>query len=317
MSNDLTLISGTVYGVRETFAAVLSDKSIVFDREAEFALQLIGASDFAVKTARKNPQSLADAITNIGAIGITLNPARKLAYLVPRDHAIKLDISYMGLMDIAIATGCIRWAQASVVYQNDFFELQGYDRPPIHTFKPFGSDRGGAVGVYVVVKTPDGDFLTETMSTEEVLAIRDRSDAWKAFMAEKIKSCPWSTDPGEMSKKTVVKRAYKYWPKTPRLDQAIHYLNTDGGEGLAPPDAPAPAAPKPPPPTDLLGAARASADKGRASFAAWWAAATPAQREQLRAEIPDLKRRTEVFEASRQQQDPFVAEMEAAERRAA
>src|SRR5690606_9527135 len=33
--------------------------------------------------------------------------------------------------------------------------------------------------------------------------------------------------------KTVVKRAYKYWPKTERLDQAIHHLNTDSGEGLA------------------------------------------------------------------------------------
>jgi recombination protein RecT len=36
-----------------------------------------------------------------------------------------------------------------------------------------------------------------------------------------------------MAKKTVVKRAYKYWPKSDRLDQAIHHLNTDGGEGLA------------------------------------------------------------------------------------
>ncbi len=36
-----------------------------------------------------------------------------------------------------------------------------------------------------------------------------------------------------MAKKTVVKRAYKYWPKTERLDTAIHHLNTDGGEGLA------------------------------------------------------------------------------------
>ena len=35
-----------------------------------------------------------------------------------------------------------------------------------------------------------------------------------------------------MIKKTCVKRAYKYWPKTERLEHAIHYLNTDGGQGI-------------------------------------------------------------------------------------
>ena len=38
-----------------------------------------------------------------------------------------------------------------------------------------------------------------------------------------------------MLKKTVIKRAYKTWPKTDRhnrLDEAIQYLNTEGGEGL-------------------------------------------------------------------------------------
>jgi hypothetical protein len=35
-----------------------------------------------------------------------------------------------------------------------------------------------------------------------------------------------------MMKKTVIKRVYKTWPKTDRLDTAIHHLNTEGEEGL-------------------------------------------------------------------------------------
>ena len=70
------------------------------------------------------------------------------------------------------------------------------------------------------------------MSLEEVHRIRDRSEGWKAYVAKKIKSTPWHSDEGEMIKKTVIKRAYKLWPKTDRLDGAVHFLNTENGEGL-------------------------------------------------------------------------------------
>lgn len=232
MSNAVALITGDIYGTRDTFASVQADRSINFESEAGFAIQAITANDYALSIATKNRQSVINAVTNIAAIGISLNPAKKQAYLVPRDGRICLDISYIGLMDLAMATGSIRWGQARVVHEADAFALNGLDAPPTHTFNPFAKDRGEPVGVYVVVKTSDGDYLTETMSVDEVNAIRDRSSAWKAWI-EKKRSCPWVTDWGEMAKKTCVKRAYKYWPKTDRLEQAIHHLNTDGNEGLA------------------------------------------------------------------------------------
>ncbi|MBW4954009.1 recombinase RecT, partial [Klebsiella pneumoniae] len=100
-----------------------------------------------------------------------------------------------------------------------------------HNFQPFATDRGAIVGVYCVAKTIDGDYLTDVMTIGEVYDIRDRSDAWKAWVSKK-KSCPWVTDEGEMIKKTIVKRSSKMWPKTERLDQAVHYLNTDGDQGI-------------------------------------------------------------------------------------
>jgi recombination protein RecT len=223
----LEIISGEIGNARDGFMSVLTDTSINFEREAKFALQAISKNDFTIGVALKNKGSVINAVTNIAAIGISLNPAKKQAYLVPRNGEICLDISYMGLMDLAMATGSIKWAQAEIVYENDGFAKNGFDKPPTHTYNPFGGDRGAIVGVYVVVKTADGDYLTHTMSIADAYAIRNRSEAWK-----RKESGPWKTDETEMIKKTCVKQAYKYWPKTERLEKAIHYLNTDGGEGI-------------------------------------------------------------------------------------
>jgi recombination protein RecT len=226
--NDLPAL---VDSTRAQFVAVRCDKSMEFEREAGFALQILRANDYLGKVALGNPESLKAAVTNVAAIGVSLNPAGKLAYLVPRKSAVCLDISYMGLLDIAQSAGAIRWGQAVLVREKDQFELQDIDKAPLHKYQPFG-DRGPIVGVYVVVKTPDGDYLTHPMKLSDVYAIRDRSEAWKAYVKDKSKTCPWVTDEGEMIKKTCVKQAAKYWPKSPRLDAAIHHLNTDAGEGI-------------------------------------------------------------------------------------
>jgi len=224
-------VQALVLNTQPVFESVLCDKSIQFQREAEFAMQIMQANDYLVECAVKNAQSVIDAVTNIAAIGISLNPAKKHAYLVPRKGKICLDISYMGLMELAIQSGSIRWAQAVLVHASDSFTVVGVDRPPVHERDPFAKERGNIIGVYVVAKTADGDYLTDTMTTDEINQIRDRSEAWKAWVS-KQKSCPWVTDWAEMAKKTVVKRAQKYWPKTERLEKAVHYMDTDGGEGI-------------------------------------------------------------------------------------
>lgn len=230
MSN-IVKIEDVIYSVEQRFDQVLSDKSVSFQREAEFALQIMYSNDYLCSVARANPDSVRDAVTNLAAIGITLNPARKLAYLVPRKGRVCLDISYMGLVELAVSSGSVRWAKAEIVREADEFVLNGIDKQPTHNFKPFATDRGAIVGVYCVAKTVDGDYLTDIMAIDEVYAVRDRSDAWKAWVSKK-KSCPWVTDEVEMIKKTIVKRASKMWPKTDRLDEAVHYLNTDGDQGI-------------------------------------------------------------------------------------
>jgi len=222
---------------RQPFNRVVSVKGIEFDREAQFALQILGSNDYIRKIAMSNKTSLFAAINNVAAIGISLNPASKLAYLVPRKGAICLDISYIGVMHIAMVSTAIKWGQSKIVRETDTFELNGVDKPPTHTYNPFDTKRGNIIGCYVVVKTDEGDYLTHSMPIADIESIRNRSESWIARMKKIAKKepptqTPWETDFEEMAKKTVVKQASKYWPRREHLDNVVHYLNDPETEGI-------------------------------------------------------------------------------------
>ncbi|WP_265524903.1 recombinase RecT, partial [Providencia rustigianii] len=233
MSTAVQKVYEIINPLKTEFEQVCSEPSIAFKRESEFAMQLFANNDYLATVAVNNVVSVRSAVMNIAAIGISLNPAQKLAYLVPRDKKICLDISYMGLMHIAQQSGAIKWCQSSIVRQNDNFQLTSIDTAPRHEYNAFATQeqRGEIVGAYTVVKTEDGDYLTHTMAIADIYSIRDRSSAWKAWISKKAK-CPWVTDEEQMILKTVVKQAAKYWPRRERLDQAIDYVNTEAGEGI-------------------------------------------------------------------------------------
>ncbi|NRF76616.1 recombinase RecT [Citrobacter braakii] len=220
--------------LKAEFEQVCAEPSINFKRESEFAMQIFANNDYLAKIAVANPVSTRSAVMNVAGIGISLNPAQKLAYLVPRKGSICLDISYMGLMHIAQQSGAIKWCQSAIVRKNDQFRREGLDKPPIHIYNDFDTaeQRGDIVGAYVVIKTDDGDYLTHTMRIDAIFAIRDRSEAWKKYKSDNSKKCPWVTDEEQMILKTVVKQAAKYWPRRERLDAAIDHVNTEGEEGI-------------------------------------------------------------------------------------
>jgi len=210
---------------QKDFSLVSIDQKIKWEKEFNFALQILRKNKTLNDVALENQQSLKDAIINVSAIGISLNPALKHAYLVPRKKSVCLDISYMGLLHLACMSGSIDWGQAKIVREKDTYTSLGIDKAPRHEFQAFG-DRGGIVGVYCTVKTNNGDYLTEEMSINAVYDIRDRSMAYKSSYG------PWLTDPEQMIRKTVVKRASSYWPKVERLDNAINMLNIENEEGI-------------------------------------------------------------------------------------
>ncbi len=200
---------------------------VSYQKEAMFALQLVGKSELLQRCA---PESIRNAVINIASVGLSLNPATKHAYLVPRDGQAVLDISYMGLLHIATGSGSIITGKAVIVRANDLFEFFGPFETPLHKFNPFESReaRGEIIGVYCVAKIHDGSVQVDTMSMERVHEIRERSKAYNR-KGDKAPSGPWVTDPEEMILKTIIKNASKTWPKNDRISTAAHVLNEHEG----------------------------------------------------------------------------------------
>lgn len=191
--------------------------AVDFATEQEFALQILKKNDYLAQVAFGNLDSLKDAVINVAQIGLTLNPALKLAYLVPRAKAVCLDISYQGKIFLGTSCGAVLWASAEIVCEKDEFQFVGMNQQPIHKFNPlYGPDsevRGKIIGGYGAAKTPAGEMLISFMPIDEIMYIRDRSEAWRAYKDGKIKSTPWNTDEFEMIKKTLIIRNSKIWPK--------------------------------------------------------------------------------------------------------
>ena len=201
------------------FVGALGENKVEWAKESQFAMQVLGSNEFLAKTAMNAQASLQNAVINVAAIGISLNPALKHAYLVPRGGAVCLDISYIGLLHIAMQSGSIEWGQAKLVYANDEYQNNGIDKAPSHKQNTFG-EKGLVVGAYCTVKTSTGAYLTEEMDIAALNKVKATSKANKG---------PWQAWPEEMMRKTVLKRGSKYWPKVERLSHAIETLNAHEG----------------------------------------------------------------------------------------
>lgn len=216
---------------RERFDKIADQALVSYDREALFAMQMLIKNDYSMSIANKNPKSVILAMANVASTGLTLNPAYGLAYLVPRDGAIHLDISYKGLLQIATDTGSIMWGRAEVVHEADEFDYLGPANAPIHKAKVFSKDRGPVIGAYCIAKTCEGDILAEVMTLEQLHEVRNASTSWTKGAAGR--KGPWENYFTEMCRKAVIKRAQKTWPrsdKSKRLQDAVEIANqAEGG----------------------------------------------------------------------------------------
>lgn len=164
--------------------------------------------------------SFITAVVRGAEVGLPIDG--KLGYAVPYWNAKKGETeaqfqpSYMGLIVVAKRSGQIVNCYSGMVFQNDDFRHgRTGDKCVLEHTWSFGADRGEPLGAYAVVSLPGDTWTYELMSIEDLNAIRNRSKA--------SGSGPWVTDPEEMMKKTVLRRALKTYCNDPGFVLAAQY----------------------------------------------------------------------------------------------
>lgn len=183
-----------------------------------------------------DPAAVFNEIVKAAALGLYLDPQLGEAYLITgwdsrnKRPAPQLRLGYRGLIKLARQSGTVLNVYAHEVCQNDYLELSlGTEKRLVH--KPdYTKERGPVVLYYAVVEFADGTKDFEPMPIKEIERIRDRSDGWKAFKENKIKSTPWGTDFNEMAKKTCLRRLLKRLPQSPEIGDALRIEDEDYAE---------------------------------------------------------------------------------------
>jgi len=182
----------------------------VMAREIDFAAQAMLANPTLIQCATSNPLDLVNALKNVAFTGLTLNPTLKLGYLMQFRNKIQFMPSYMGLVDVLMSNGLVRKIEAHCVFEGDDFKIMyGTGGGLSHKPDVWGKHTPETLrGVYYYAVFADGAEMFDTMSKDEVEAIRQRSPS-----VAKGKPSPWDTDYLEMAKKSILRRAFKMIPK--------------------------------------------------------------------------------------------------------
>lgn len=229
----ITSPSQAIAAAKQRFLSIMPQETYV--REANFAMQIVLNNPAGFRNVDLN--SLRTAVENIAFTGLTLNPVMKLAYLIPRKGKAILEPSYMGLTKILTDAGSVKKISAVVVFEDEFMDFE-YDpatrmvlkhKPKYATTEAEHLARK-PIGAYSCATLKDGSLDYEFMPEWELMKVKSKSDGSKSEYS------PWSQKnwADEMRKKTVIKRHYKYLPKSEQIDHVIDADNQQFIEDTTP-----------------------------------------------------------------------------------
>jgi len=223
MSKDLAVIEKAVKALATNFIRDCTNKEeVAFGRESQFALQAVRATPMLQKC---DIVSLQEAVMQVAYVGLTLNPLLGYCYLVPFKNEnsgalnAKLMIGYKGMIKLGTDEASVRAVEAEVIYERDEFFIEHGTVPRIiHRIKAFNTkERGEPIGAYCITTLASGQKTFEIMDRDQIMkckAVAKTKNVWEG---------PFGM---EQWKKTVVRRAWKRWPRTTKLEHAEQVMHT-------------------------------------------------------------------------------------------
>lgn len=214
----------------DQFQALLGPDPLVWERFRTVALHAV-TSD--AKLLEADPLSVLEAIRDSATLGLEPNGLLGEGHIVTyRDGKsgrllAQFQPGWQGLLKLARESGLIRSVGTGVVYERDSFDLTlGTDAALVH--RPWlQEDRGGYVGAYAFAVMASGDLEPEWMPWSEVEMVRKQSKS--------ADRGPWVQWPGEMARKSVLRRLLKRLPRSKRLDRALELEQRLEAEDRHPP----------------------------------------------------------------------------------
>jgi phage RecT family recombinase len=170
---------------------------------ARFCRQLMTAVDRNPTLLDCNRNSFWIAGLAIAGVGLDPSGTTGEAAIVPFKGVATPMIMARGYVVLAIRSGAAKKIEHGVVCEGDQFDYEQGSNAYVRHRIALGN-RGAPIAVWAIAVLPTGESVTEIMNWEEVNAIRLRSRS-----ADKG---PWSTDPLEMGRKTVLRRIMKRLP---------------------------------------------------------------------------------------------------------
>lgn len=180
--------------------------------EREAALRGICKTEYAAKVALANPKSVAQAIKDAAALGLTLHQTLGYAYLVPETFgdvpAISLVVGYKGLEQMALRSRTVLNIQTELVYSNDTFRRgMNRDGESWVEFEQNRGERGDLEGGFCRAILANKTIHVEWMTRDEIDACEAAADHKQNGCAKSWKG-PFRV---EFQKKSIVRRAAKHW----------------------------------------------------------------------------------------------------------
>jgi recombination protein RecT len=203
----------------------VASKYMTEDRISKAALLALSRQP---KLANCTTTSFLQSMMKAAQLDLDFSGATGQAYLVPYGKACVLVVGYQGMVEVAYRSDKVAYIDAQLVYENDECKFNLGTNPTIVHQPYYGGDRGEVKFAYAVARLKGIEIpKIELMSKDEILKIKNRSKAKD--------DGPWQTDEPEMMRKTVIRRIFKYLPKTQEILTAaeIDNMSYDYGNAVA------------------------------------------------------------------------------------